>query len=207
MIVAAPIEAYIDTLERPDDAVILDMEQVGREREFPIIGPVVGRTCELLARAVGAKRVFEMGSGFGYSTWWFARAVGEGGTVVHTDGSPSRSEEAKTWMSTAGLSERVDFRVGDARELLAADPGMWDVIFCDIDKEGYPEALQLARPRLRSGGLLITDNTLWGGRVTHEDPDEWTAAVRRYNEEAHGAADLLTTILPIRDGLSVSLKL
>jgi caffeoyl-CoA O-methyltransferase len=207
MLLPQPVADYLAGLAPPTDPVILDMERSGRERGFPIIGPEIGRLCELLARAVGAKRVFEMGSGFGYSTWWFARAVGEGGLVVHTDGSAERSEEARGHLTRAGLVDRVDFRVGDARDLLRADPGPHDVVFNDIDKDGYPEALALARERVRPGGLILCDNTLWSGRVAEPDPDAWTEAIQAYNRAAHEAADLLSFIVPVRDGLSVSLKL
>ncbi len=210
MITPPPLDAYLRNLVAPDDPVILEMERSGRERRFPIIGPAVGRFCEILARSIGAKRVFEMGSGFGYSTWWFSRAVGPDGRITHTDGSQALSDEARDWLGKAGVADRVRFLVGDARELLAAEEGPFDVIFCDIDKDGYPDALELARPRLRPGGLLITDNTLWSSRVLEPNPDPDDAAtqgVLRYNREAHAAPDLLTVILPLRDGVSMSLKL
>jgi predicted O-methyltransferase YrrM len=207
MITAPEVNQYLSQVNPPTDPLILEMERSGRERGFPIIGPQVGRLCELLARSIGARSVYEMGSGFGYSTWWFSRAVGESGSVVHSDGSEKLSAEARQWMTRAGLEGRVRFEVGDARELLAREDGPFDVIFCDIDKEGYPEALELARPRLRKGGLLIVDNTIWGGRVALPDPDETTRAIQQFNDAAAAADDLLTVILPLRDGVSVSLKL
>jgi len=207
MITAPEVNEYLSRVNPPSDPLILEMERSGRERGFPIIGPEVGRLCELLARSIGARSVYEMGSGFGYSTWWFSRAVGEGGSVVHTDGSQELSDEAQDWMGRAGLAPRVRFEVGDARALISKEDGPFDVIFCDIDKEGYPEALELARPRLRKGGLLIVDNTIWSGRVARPDPDETTSAILAFNQAAAAAPDLLTVILPLRDGVSVSLKL
>lgn len=135
-------------------------ERSGRERRFPIIGPAVGRFCEILARSIGAKRVFEMGSGFGYSTWWFSRAVGPDGRITHTDGSQALSDEARDWLGKAGVADRVRFLVGDARAAPRRGRRPVDATFCDIDKDGYPDALELARPRLRPGGRPITDNTL-----------------------------------------------
>jgi len=207
MITAPEVNQYLSQVNPPTDPIILEMERSGRERGFPIIGPEVGRLCELLARSIGARSVYEMGSGFGYSTWWFSRAVGESGSVVHSDGSEKLSAEAQQWMTRAGVADRVRFEVGDARELIAHEDGPFDVIFCDIDKEGYPEALELARPRLRTGGLLIVDNTIWSGRVALPDPDETTKAILQFNDAAAAAGDLLTVILPLRDGVSVSLKL
>ncbi len=220
-IVSAAIEAYLyENLPAPD-AVLLAMEREGKKRGFPIIGPLVGRLCEQLARSIGARQIFEMGSGFGYSTVWFARAVGPEGRVVHTDGSANLSEEARQWLARANMVERVRFRVGDARNLL--DGGPWDIVFIDIDKEGYPDAWRLAAERVRVGGMIITDNTLWSGKVARkavpaeaeseadggEDdvPDAATAGVLEYNRLALSDERYLTTILPLRDGVAVSLRL
>ena len=172
MITSPEVERYLSEVNPPADPLILEMERSGRERGFPIIGPQVGQLCEILARSIGAKRIYEMGSGFGYSTWWFSRVVGPDGQVVHSDGSQALSDEARDWLTRAELANRVRFEVGDARQLIAAEQGPFDLIFCDIDKEGYPEALELARPRLRSGGLLIVDNTIWSGRVAQ--PNAWS---------------------------------
>ncbi len=202
----AAVEAYLHQTFPAPDAVLLAMQREGTKRGFPIIGPLVGRLCEQLARSIGAKQVFEMGSGFGYSTVWFARAVGPEGRVVHTDGSPDLSKEARQWLARAGMAERVRFRVGDARNLL--DGGPWDVIFIDIDKEGYPDAWRLAAERVRVGGLIITDNTLWSGKVADPQPgDDATAGVVEYTRLALDDERYLTTILPLRDGVAVSLRI
>ena len=208
-IVPADIEAYLAQLARTRDAVLAEMEARADETRFPIIGPLVGRLCQQTAQAVGARDVFEMGSGFGYSTWWFAHAVGEGGRVVHTDGDAKLSAEAKAWLDKAGLGARVHYEVGDACEIIKKYPGPFDVVFIDIDKHAYPQALELARSRVRVGGYIVCDNALWSGKVlqpaSRQDAD--TRGVVRYNKDAFGAADLLTTIVPIRDGVALSLKL
>lgn len=207
MIVDPTIEAYLHKVQPAPDAVLAEMEKVGNDRGFPIIGPLVGRLCEQLARAIGARSVFEMGSGFGYSTLWFARAVGDGGRVVHTDGDAAKSSEAKTWLDKAGLRKRVDFLVGDAVELLRADKTQYDVVFIDIDKEQYPAAWKVACKRVRVGGLIITDNTLWQGKVASGARDADTTGVREYTRLTQAASGYLTTIIPLRDGVSISLRL
>ncbi len=209
-IVDPSIEEYLHTLAPSQDPALQEMEERAKKERFPIIGPLVGRLCRQLACAVGARDVFEMGSGFGYSTWFFAQAVGEGGRVVHTDGSAERSNDAKKYLRKSGLEARVTFEVGDAIEILKKYPGPFDVVFIDIDKRGYPDALELARSRVRAGGFIITDNVLWSGRVLGEpgnEDNEDTAGVKRYTEEAFAAEDLMTTILPLRDGVAISLKL
>jgi predicted O-methyltransferase YrrM len=208
-IVDAEIEAYLTQLQRTRDGVLLEMEARAAQSKFPIIGPLVGRLCQQVVMAVGARDVFEMGSGFGYSTWWFASAVGDGGRVVHTDGDAKKSAEARQWLDKAGLGGRVHFEVGDACEVIKSYPGPFDVVFIDVDKHAYPEALELARSRVRVGGYIICDNALWSGKVllppSKQDAD--TRGVARYNKDAFGAGDLLTTIVPIRDGVALSLKI
>jgi predicted O-methyltransferase YrrM len=204
----AALAPYLDALHAAEDPVEAEMEAAGVSRGFPIVGPRVGRLCAILARGIGARRVFEMGSGFGYSTLHFARAVGPAGRVVHTDGSDDLSAEARGWMAKARLARRVDFRVGDARDILRRDRSRYDVVFIDIDKHQYPDAWSVAAAHVRKGGLVITDNTLWSGRVA--DParrDADTKGVRRYTKLAFGDRRFLTTIVPVRDGVAVSLRL
>jgi predicted O-methyltransferase YrrM len=207
-IVDADIEGHLAQLLRTRDAVLAEMEDRAEAARFPIVGPLVGRLCQQLAQSVGARDVFEMGSGFGYSTWWFAQAVGDGGRVVHTDGDAKLSAEARQWLDRAGVGGRVHYEVGDACEIIKKYPGPFDVVFIDIDKHAYPTALELARSRVRVGGYIICDNALWSGRVllpaSKQDAD--TRGVVRYNKDAFAAGDLLTTILPIRDGVALSLK-
>src|SRR5882724_5168255 len=146
-IVDPKIEAWLHDQQPSKDPVLLEMEERGKLERFPIIGPLVGRFVHQMALAIGARDVFEMGSGFGYSTWWFAQAVGPGGRVVHTDGDPKKSAEAKGWLDKAGLGPRVHFEVGDACEIIKKYPGPFDIVFIDIDKHAYPTALELARSR------------------------------------------------------------
>jgi predicted O-methyltransferase YrrM len=187
----------------------MEMEERAEKESFPIIGPLVGRFCKMMALSIGAKDIFELGSGFGYSTYWFAQAVGDHGRVVHTDGDAKKTADAKAYLKKAGLESRVHFETGDALEILKQYPGPFDILFCDIDKAGYPEALELMRSRVRVGGMIITDNTLWSGRVlqpgSKQNAD--TKGVIKYNQAAFNAPDLLTSIVPLRDGVAVSLKI
>ena len=207
MIVDPAVERYLDRMQQPGDAVLQEMGRLGEERGFPIVGPLVGRILEQAARGIGAHTVFEMGSGFGYSTAWFARAVGPQGKVVHTENDRKLSDEARQWLGKANVAGRVDFRLGEACDLLRQDKGPYDVVFIDIDKEDYPKAWRLARDRVRPGGLVLTDNVLWKGRVAGRQNDAATEAIREYNRLAEDDGDFLVTILPVRDGVSVALKL
>ncbi|MEX2587410.1 MAG: O-methyltransferase [Actinomycetota bacterium] len=203
------LSAYIAGLyDRLDDPVLLQMETLAVEREFPIVGRVCGATLEMLARSIDARRVFELGSGFGYSAWWFARAVGPQGSVSLTDGDEENIAQARDYLERAGLKHRCTFLVGDAFESLNATQGDFDVIYCDIDKGDYPEAFRLAAERLRVGGMYMCDNVLWKGKVTEQDTDdEWTRAIQQHNEAIYADDRFLTTIIPIRDGILCALRI
>ena len=197
-------------LTRYDEPVLLEMEAEGKERGFPIIGRLVGVTVELLARSVGAQRVFELGSGFGYSAYWFARAVGPSGEVHGTDGDPANEPTALDYLSRAGLAEPIRWHVGDAVTHLAAAPGEFDVVYNDIDKDGYPAAWMAARERIRVGGLYICDNVLWSGRVAVPDEEDprpvYTQAIIEHNRLIAEDERFVSSIVPTRDGVFVALR-
>ena len=202
------VEQYIYDLLPARDEVLSEMEKEAAQRDVPIVGPAVGSLFYLLARISGVKTVFEMGSAIGYSTIWWARGVGEQGRVIYTDGDPKNAQEARDYVQRAGVTDRVTFRVGDALEILSEQkPGSLDVIFNDVDKEDYPRVFRLAVPRLRSGGLFVTDNVLWSGKVAEKrPPDKQTKAILEFNRLLYGSKELFPTILPLRDGVAVALK-
>jgi predicted O-methyltransferase YrrM len=207
-IIHPDINKYLDRLLPERHPVLQEMEKVAKDRNFPIIGPQVGRILYQYAKLIGAKRIFELGSGFGYSAFWFALALPEEGKVICTEGTKSNIEQAEKYLNTAGLLRKVEFNQGDALKILAQTEGPFDIILNDIDKHDYPSALAAAVPKLRVGGLLITDNALWHGRVVNASaPDASTKGVLEYNRLAFSADNLWTTILPVRDGLAVSVKL
>ncbi len=209
-IVEPRIETYLRTLQdRHDEPVLLEMEAEGTRRGFPIVGRTVGVSLELLARSVGARRVFELGSGFGYSAYWFARAVGPGGEVHCTDGDPDNAGSGTAFLERAGLGDRVTYHVGDAVTMLGRTEGDFDVIYDDIDKDGYPAAWRAASDRIRPGGLYICDNVLWSGRVPAdgEPADDVTDAIRDHNAQIAADERFVCSILPIRDGVMVALRL
>jgi caffeoyl-CoA O-methyltransferase len=200
------VEDYLYAMLPPRDEVLAEIEAEAARDDVPIVGPAVGRVLYQLATIGGAKKVFEMGSAIGYSTIWWARAVGEGGRVVYTDGDRKNADKARRYFERAGLSQRITVRVGDALEMLSEEKDPYDIIFNDVDKTDYPRVFRLALPRLKSGGLFITDNVLWSGKVPQPDPDAQTKAILEFNKLIYESKDLFTTILPIRDGVSVCVK-
>ncbi len=198
-------------LTRYDEPVLLEMEAEGAERDFPIIGRLVGVAVELLARSVVAERVFELGSGFGYSAYWFARAVGPGGEVHATDGDAANEPKALDYLSRAGLADPIRWHVGDAVQNLGAVEGEFDVVYNDIDKQGYPDAWRAARERIRLGGLYLCDNVLWSGAVADPEGDhgrdpKTTSAILEHNRMIAEDERFASSIVPTRDGVFVALR-
>ena len=201
------VEDYLYSMLPPRDEVLTEIEGEAAKRKIPIVGPAVGRILYQLALMIGAKTVFELGSAIGYSTIWWARAVGEGGHVIYTDGDRNKAEEARRYFDRAGVSERITLKTGDALELLSEEKTEYDIIFNDVDKEDYPRVFKLVLPRLRKGGLFVTDNVLWSGKVAQKNPSEAsTKAILEFNRLLYGSQDLFTTILPIRDGVAMAVK-
>jgi caffeoyl-CoA O-methyltransferase len=200
---------YLEGLVPVRSAGLAAMEAYGREHNFPIIGPAAGQFCYTLARLTQARQIFELGSGFGYSTAWFARAVVEngGGVVHHVVWDAVLSERARGYLDAMGYGGVVQYHVGEAVETLKASAGPFDLIFNDIDKNGYPASLPAIDEKLRPGGVLVIDNMLWSGRIF--DPDDRSANTEGVREMTRLLTDgerWTTTLVPIRDGLLVARK-
>ena len=207
-VIEASVENYIYSLIPARDPVQREQERYALKHKVPIIGPACGRLLYQLARTIKTRRVFEMGSAIGYSTLWLARAVGPKGRVFYTDSDPANAARAEDYLRRASMLERVRVLIGDAVQLLDSTAGEFDLIFNDVDKEYYPEVLGLVAARLRPGGLFITDNVLWSGRVTEAEPkEESTRAIQEFNSRLAALPEFFTTIVPLRDGLSISLKI
>ncbi|HEX8813986.1 MAG TPA: O-methyltransferase [Terriglobales bacterium] len=201
------VDDYLFSLLPARDEVLTEMESEAAKRKIPIVGPAVARIFYQLAILIGAKTVFEMGSAIGYSTIWWARAVGKEGKVYYTDGDRKNAAEASKYFERAGVAGQINVGVGDALELISEQRQEFDIVFCDIDKTDYPRAMKLALPKIRKGGLFVADNVLWSGRVANpKDKDESTNAIRELNRALYDNSNLFTTILPIRDGVAVAVK-
>ncbi len=200
------VERYLYRLLPPRDAVLSEMERFAQQRQIPIIGPAVGRLLALVVEISGAKRIFEMGSAIGYSTIWLARAAGRGAEVFYTDGNPENARRAQAYFRRAGVVPRIRILVGDAVALMDRVPGKFDLIFTDVDKHQYPDAFRKAVPRLRRGGLLLADNTLWFGRAARKATDRATRGIQRFNRLIYTSPQLFPVIVPLRDGVAVCRK-
>jgi predicted O-methyltransferase YrrM len=207
-IVNPAVEEYLRRLYDDGDPVRREMERLAEARRFPIVGPLVGRSLVVLAGSIGARRVFELGSGYGYSALHFARAVGEQGEVHCTELSAENVELARGFLGRAGVWDRVTYHQEEATAALRRVGGTWDVVYNDIDKTGYPDTVDLAYDRLRPGGLFISDNVLWSGRILpgEDDGQPDTAGIREFTRRLFAHPGFRTFINPTRDGVSVSLR-
>ena len=203
------VQDYLASLVPPREPELQKMEEIAQKDNFPIIGPVCGYYCYQLARMINAQSVFELGSGYGYSTAWFAKAVKEngGGVVHHTVWDEDLSKCALGHLSALGSADVVQFHVAEAVGTLRQTRGPFDLIFNDIDKEGYPDSLPVIKEKLRHGGVLIIDNTLWSGRIYDSNNQEKsTEAIRRFTRDITSDLDWIVSLFPGRDGMIIGYK-
>lgn len=208
-LISPQVAQYLDTLVPPRDAEMMAMEEIAAKTKFPIIGPASGHLCYLVARMIGAKRIFELGSGYGYSTAWFAKAVKEngGGEVFHVVWDAELSRRARNHLAKLGLDAVVTFRESEAVQALRETEGSFDLIFNDIDKQDYPASLEIIESKLRPGGVLIIDNMLWSGQIFDKtDTSPATEGVREFTRRITHDPRWITGLLPVRDGVIVAMK-
>lgn len=202
------VDAYLYELLPKRDAVIEEIEAYADQNRVPIIGPAVARLLYLLVQTSGAKRIFEMGSAIGYSTIWLAQAAGPRAEIFYTDGDAANARRAQDYFRRAGVAKRIRVQTGDALELVKKAPGKFDAIFIDVNKHQYPDALRAALPKLKKGGLILTDNTLWSGKAARpaapEDKD--TQGIQEFNRLIYSSKDLFAVLIPLRDGFTVARK-
>jgi predicted O-methyltransferase YrrM len=212
-IVPEPVERYLAALNRARDPLLDEIATRGAERGLPLVDAEVGALLRVLATAVQAERILEIGTAVGYSGIWLAGALGPGGMLMTMEMDAGRAQEARSNFERARLADRVSVIVGDAQRMLAKVAGPFDLIFQDGDKKLYTPLLDRLVSLLRPGGLLVTDNVLWGGRVVPgfaappaavDDGD--TGAISEYNDRVAAHPQLITAVMPLRDGVSVSVK-
>lgn len=205
------IESYMRSLVyKTDHPILTEMEKEAEKNNFPIVGRLVGIFLETTARSIKAKRIFEFGSGYGYSAYWFAKAVGDKGIVICSDGDALNKEKAEKYLNSANLGNRVNFHTGYAQEIFSQTEGFFDICYNDVDKGQYPEIWNLAKDKINPGGLYIADNVLWHGRVAVENYVDivpgWTEAIMEHNQLIFNDPKFDSFINPTRDGIIVARK-
>jgi len=210
-IVPDAVERYLAGLNRGGDPLLAEIAQAGVERDLPLVDAEVGALLRVLATAIGARKILEIGTAVGYSGIWLAGALPADGMLMTMEMDARRAKEAQGNFDRAGLTNRVSVMLGDAQRLIAKVAGPFDLIFQDGDKKMYTPLLDRLVSLLRPGGLLVTDNVLWDGKVvpgfiTSAADDKDTRAIAEYNERVATHPALLTTVIPLRDGVSISVK-
>ena len=201
------INEYIRSMSNSTDDVLKEMEKYAAENDFPIIGPMVGPFLRQLAVITKARNILELGSGYGYSAYWFAGGIADDGRIICTDNDQGNRKRALEYLMRGGFEKKIDFRVGDALEIASELDGPFDIILNDIDKQDYPRAFDIAFRLLRPGGIFITDNVLWSGRILSGEPDETTSRIQEFNRKLFNSRSIISSIIPIRDGLGLAVKL
>jgi predicted O-methyltransferase YrrM len=211
-IVPDAVERYLSGLNRNSDRVLDDIARAGAEQDLPLVDAEVGALLRLLAIAVGARRVLEIGTAIGYSGIWLAGALPSDGMLLTMEKDPQRAGVARENFARAGVADRTSVIVGDAQRMIAKVAGPFDLIFQDGDKRLYVPMLDRLVDLLRPGGLLVTDNALWDGEVVPgfvasptRDPAD-TRAISDYNDRVNTHARLMTATIPLRDGVAISVK-
>lgn len=205
-IVYEEIDEYIDRLANRGDPALREIERQGLEGGWPIVAAAEGSLLHILARSIRAKRILELGTAIGYSGTWLARALVDGGELITVELDAETAVIAQKNFEKTGVAPRAKILVGAAQTILPDVKGPFDFIFNDIDKEGYPAVLDPCIERLRVGGLLVTDNVLWHGEVARSDRSAETTAIRTYNERLAKDPRMIAAIVPLRDGVSIALK-
>ncbi|HUK34492.1 MAG TPA: O-methyltransferase [Vicinamibacterales bacterium] len=212
-IVSGAVERYLASLNHQSDAVLSDIARAGARDDLPLVDPEVGALLRVLVLATQATRVLEIGTAIGYSGIWMASALPANGMFITMEIDESRATMARENFSRAGLTDRVNVIVGDAQRTLHKIAGPFDLVFQDGDKRQYLPLLDPLVGLLRDGGLLVTDNVLWNGEIVpdfaiqkrHRDPADG-AAIAKYNEAINNHPSLVTSIVPLRDGVAISAR-
>lgn len=201
------ITEYLDTITPRSGEILREMEQRGKERDFPAIGPQVGRLLYTLVKLSGAKRIFEFGSGFGYSLFWMAQAAPDGARLIGTEYKQENVDAAADYFRRGGIADKAEVRLGEAVDTFNSLDGEFDIVVLDAEKSQYSEIFKLAAPCLKTGGLFIADNILWDGLVTEKTNDPDTRGIQEFTQVIFADPRFHSLVLPMRDGVSVSLKL
>lgn len=208
MIVDPQVDEYLKRTSPVPHRVLSEMEEYGRQRNFPMVGPLVGRFLYSLIEFGHVHTILECGSGFGYSAAWMALALPENSKITCIEYDKENISKAKEFLKELDVIHKVTFVQGEVMEIVPKNNDTYDLIFNDINKHQYPKILPLLIERLRVGGMLISDNVLWKGRVAEENPDDEKAQyMQEFNKLLYEHKSLWTSIVPLRDGLSLSIKL
>ena len=206
MIVTDAVAAYLSQIRSEPDPVLAEMEAHGARDRIPIVVPTTGQLLQVLALAHGARRALEVGTAIGVSTLYIARGLAAGGTIVSFEIDPERQAAARGYLERAGLLDRADLRLQDARQGLAELDGEFDFAFVDGVKSEYDDYFDELLPRLSPGAVLVVDNVLMGGSVAEGDTSERAVTARAFNDRLLGHPDLTGTVTPVGDGVLVAVK-
>ncbi len=211
MIVTEAVSSYLADIRHQPDPVLAEMEAMGARDGIPIVVPETGALLHTLVLVSGARRVVEVGTAIGVSTLYMARALPAGGQIVTFEIDEARQRAARDFLNRAGLLDRIDLQLADARSGLARVEGGFDMAFIDGVKAQYGDYFDALLPKLRPGAVLAVDNVLMSGTVAEGRSnghwsDEQIATARAFNDRLLGHKDLTGTLTPVGDGVLIAAK-
>lgn len=227
-VVSDEIARFVRAIGPTPDETLREMDEYAAEEGFPNVGPEVGGVLSFLARAVDAERVFEFGSGYGYSAYWFARGLSEDGTIVLTEVDADELEMAREYMQRGGFDEIAEYEHGDALETIEEYDGPFDVVLLDHQKHRYADAFEAVRSKVPVGGVVVADNAMTAGSIRFDDlleivadgstgteesdemaveTNEATRGIARYLEGVRADPAFETVALPLGEGIAVSYRI
>lgn len=206
MIVTEAVSSYLERIRPQPDPVLAEMEAHGAREGIPIVVPGTGRLLQILALARGARHALEVGTAIGVSTLYIARGLAPDGKIVSFEIDAERQAAARGYLERAGVLERIDLRLQDARQGLNELSGQFDFAFVDGVKSEYDAYFDALVPRLAPGAVLVVDNVLMRGSVAEGDPSARASTARAFNDRLLSHPDLLGTVTPVGDGVLVAVK-
>jgi len=204
-----PVFQYCELMSGEEDEVLAKLSRETQAKQIyarMISGPLQGRLLQFLSEMQKPKRILEIGTFTGYSAICLARGLSPEGELHTIDNNPEIEDFARKFFQIAGLSDKIQMHIGDAKNIIPSLPEIYDIIFIDADKENYPQYFDICLPKLREGGILIADNVLWGGKVLEADKhkDKETKGVVEFNKMVAKEKSLRKVFLPLRDGLLIA---
>ncbi|MCB0645147.1 MAG: O-methyltransferase [Saprospiraceae bacterium] len=204
------IEQYIDQQKSPADALLLSVERATHLKAMSpqmLSGQTQGNFLSIIALMMRPRRVLEIGTYTGFSALCMAEGLASDGLIYTLEANPEIAPMAQEHFSMSRYSDKIVFKIGDAREIIPSLDETWDLVFIDADKTSYCDYYDMVIDRLRPGGIILADNVLWYGKVLENKMDKKTKVLHEFNKKLANDARVKCVILPLRDGINMAIKL
>ena len=203
------LQQYIDDHSMEESNLLKALDRETHQKVLQprmLSGSYQGRLLALLAKMIGPKKILEVGTYTGYATLCMAEGLTMGGSIDTIDHNEELADMQRRYFNQSPYGNQIIQHLGEAKDILKTLAGPYDLVFLDADKENYPHYFDLIIDKLETGGILLSDNVLWSGKVLGKATDEATSALQEYNHKINIDVRVETIVLPIRDGLTITRK-